>query len=306
MAFIGGVISTGSIPKALWPGVKGWWGRFYEEHEKQYPQLFEERDSDMAYEELVEVTGFGLAPVKPQGAAIEYDSEDQQTVSRFNNIAYALGFIVTWEEMRDNLYEKVARRRTQALAWSMRQTKENVCANVYNHGFDSAYAGGDGAAMLSTSHPSLAGNQSNILPVSADFSEASLEDLCIQIANTVNVRGLKIDIKPKSLVIPTSLMFEATRVLKSVLQNDTANNAVNALKVMNSIPDGQVVNNYLTDTDAWFVRTDCPESLILFNRDPMMFEQDNDGDTKNIKYNAYERYVPKWGDWRGIYGSAGA
>lgn len=306
MAFTGGVISTGSIPKALWPGVKGWWGRFYDEHAKQYPDLFEIQQSDKAYEELAEVTGFGLAPVKPQGAAIEYDSENQQTVSRFQNIAYALGYIITWEEMRDNLYEKVARRRTQALAWSMRQTKENVAANVYNRGFSNTYAGGDGVALLSSSHPCTDGNQSNILSVPADFSEASLEDICIQIANAKNTRGLRIDIKPRSLNIPTSLMFEATRVLKSVLQNDTANNAVNALKVMSSIPEGAKVNNYLTDTDAWFVRTDCPESLILFERDPIMFEQDNDGDTKNIKYNAYERYVPYWADWRGVYGSEGA
>ena len=305
MAFSGGVISTGSIPKALWPGVKGWWGRFYDEHPKQYTDLFEIQQSDMAYEELVEVTGFGLAPMKPQGAAIEYDSENQQTVSRFQNVAYALGFIVTWEETRDNLYMKVAKRRTQALAWSMRQTKENVSANVYNRGFTTTI-GGDGVAMLSASHPSVVGNQSNILSVAADFSEAALEDICIQIANAVNTRGLKIDIKPKSLIIPTSLMFEATRVLKSVLQNDTGLNAVNALKVMNSIPDGAKVNNYLTDVDAWFIRTDCPESLILFDRDPMMFEQDNDGDTKNIKYNAYERYVPYFADWRGIYGSPGA
>ena len=301
-----GVITTGNIPKALWPGIKGWWGRFYDEHPVQYTDLFEIQQSEMSYEELVEVTGFGLAPVKPQGQAIEYDSEEQSTVSRFTNVAYALGFIVTWEETRDNLYMKVAKRRTQALAWSMRQTKENVSANVYNRGFNSTYTGGDGVEMLSTAHPSFSGNQSNELSVAADFSEASLEDLCIQIANAVNTRGLKIDIKPKSLIIPTSLMYEAQRVLKSVLQNDTANNAINALKVTNSIPEGIKVNNYLTDTDAWFVRTDCPESLILFERDPMMFEQDNDGDTKNIKYNAYERYIPKWADWRGIYGSPGA
>lgn len=302
----GGVISTGNIPKALWPGIEAWWGRYYKEHAMQYGDLFEVRDSDMAYEELVEVTGFGLAPVKPQGQAIEYDSEDQQTVSRFTNVSYALGYIVTIEEQQDNLYAKVAKRRTQALAWSMRQTKENVAANVYNRGFDSNYPGGDGAAMLSASHPSSNGNQSNILPVAADFSEASLEDLCIQIANAVNTRGLKIDIKPQSLIVPTSLIYETQRVLKSVLQNDTANNAINALKVTNSIPDGIKVNNYLTDMDAWFVRTDCPESLIFFERTPIMFEQDNDGDTKNIKYNAFERYVPKWADWRGIYGSPGA
>lgn len=303
---VGGVISTGNIPKALWPGISGWWGRFYEEHPKQFPDLFEQQDSTMAYEEAVEVTGFGLAPIKPQGQAIEYDSEEQATVARFTNVAYALGYIVTFEEMRDNLYEKVAKRRTQALAFSMRQTKENVCANVYNRAFSNTYAGGDGVSLLNASHPTLSGNQSNILPVAADFSEASLEDLMIQIYGAQNGRGLQISLQGTSLIIPRQLWYEAQRVLKSVLQNDTGNNAINALKATNSISDGIKMNNYLTDPDAWFVRTDCPESLILFNRDPMLFEQDNDGDTKNIKYNAYERYIPKWADFRGLYGSPGA
>lgn len=301
-----GIISTGNIPKALWPGIVGWWGRFYDEHPKQWPDLFEVRNSEKQYEELVEVTGFGLAPVKPQGQAIEYDSETQATVARFTNVAYALGYIITWEEMRDNLYEKVGRTRTQALAFSMRQTKETVAANVYNRGFNaSTQPGGDGAAMLSASHPTAAGNQSNILSVAADLSEASLEDLTIQIYGAQNGRGLFIAIQPDSLVIPRQLWYEAHRILKSVLTPGTGNNAINAIKSTNAIPGGIKMNTYLTDSDAWFIRTNCPESLILFDRDPIMMEQDNDGDTKNIKYNAYERYVPKWADWRGIYGSSG-
>lgn len=301
-----GVITTGNIPKALWPGVRGWWGRFYDEYPKEYPDLFEIQQSDKQYEELVEVTGFGLAPVKPQGQAIEYDSEEQATVARFTNVAYALGFIITWEEMRDNLYMKVGRTRTQSLAFSMRQTKEIVAANVYNRGFDTAYPGGDGKPMLASDHPTASGNQSNILSVAADLSEASLEDLCIQIAGAKNGRGLTIALQPQSLIIPRQLSFEAERILKSVLQNNTGENAINALKSMNSIPKGAIVNHFLTDADAFFIRTNCPESLILFDRDPIMFEQDSDGDTKNIKYNAYERYVPKWGDFRGIYGTPGA
>lgn len=301
-----GVISTGNIPKALWPGINAFWGRFYNEYPREYPELFEIQQSDKSYEELVEVTGFGLAPVKPQGQAIEYDSEDQQTVSRFTNVAYALGFIITFEEMRDNLYEKVGRTRTQALAFSMRQTKEIVGANVYNRAFNSSYVGGDGVCLLSTAHPTVSGNQSNTLSVAADLSETSLEDMCIQIAGAQNGRGLTIALQPRSLIVPRQLEFEAARILKSVLQNDSANNAINALKAMNSIPEGAKVNHYLTDPDAWFTRTNCPESIIMFERDPIMFEQDNDGDTKNIKYNAYERYVPFWADWRGLFGSSGS
>ncbi len=298
------VISTGSYPKALWPGINAWWG-MYNEHPKEFTDLFEVRTSDMAYEELVEDTGFGLAPVKPQGSSIEYDSAQQGTVSRFTNVAYALGYIVTFEEMRDNLYAKVAQTRTQKLAFSMRQTKETVHANIYNNGFSSAI-GGDGKALLASDHPTLNGTQSNILSVAADLSEASLETLCIQIYSALNSRGLKSAIMPQSLIVPNQLWFEAQRILKSVLTPGTGNNAINALKLTNALPDGIKMNHYLTDTDAWFVRTNAMNGIISFERDALIFEQDNDGDTKNIKYNAYERYVPYWADWRGVYGSPGA
>lgn len=301
-----GVITTGNTPKALWPGINAWFGRFYDEYPKEYIDLFDVQNSEKAYEEVVEVTGFGLAPIKPQGEAIEYDSETQQTIARFTHVAYAIGYIVTWEEQRDNQYEKVARTRTQALAFSMRQTKETVAANVYNRFGTSGYNGGDGVVLGSVSHPTVSGLQSNILSTAADLSEASLEDLTVQIMGAQNGRGLTIALQPRALIVSRQNWFEANRILKSVLQNDTANNAINALKATSAIPEGIKVNHYLTDVDAWFVRTNCPEGMILFDRDPLMFEQDNDGDTKNIKYNAYERYKAYWGDWRGLYGSIGA
>lgn len=300
------VISTGSYPKALWPGINAWWGT-YNEHPKEFPDLFEIRQSDMNYEEIVEDTGFGLAPVKPQGSSIEYDSAQQGTVSRFTNVAYALGYIVTFEEMRDNLYAKVAQTRTQKLAFSMRQTKETVHANIYNYGFGTTKAtGGDGKALFASDHPTLNGTQSNILSVAADLSETSLEDMCINIYTALNSRGLKAAIMPQALVVPPQLWFEAQRILKSVLQNNTGENAINALRATNAIPDGIKMNHYLSDSDAWFVRTNAMNGLISFERDALIFEQDNDGDTKNIKYNAYERYVPYWADWRGCFGSPGA
>lgn len=301
-----GVITSGAHPKALWPGVKEWFGRTYDEHPVEYTDLFEVDSSSKSYEEDVQVTGFGLAPIKPEGDSVAYDSESQGYTKRYTHVAYALGFIVTYEEMRDNLYPVVGKRRGQALAFSMRQTKEIVAANVYNRAATSGYNGGDGVVLLSTAHPSKSGNQSNTLATAADLSEASLEDMAVQIAQTTNDRGLKISIMPRALIIPPQLQFEAHRVVKSTLQNDSANNAVNALRAMNVFPEGIRMNHYLTDPDAWFISTNCPRGMILYDRDILPLEQDNDFDTKNAKAKKYERYSVGWTDWRGLAGSVGA
>ena len=299
-------ITTGQIAKLLWPGLNARWGVQYAEHPKEYTDLFDIESSDKAYEEDQEMTGFGLAPIKSQGAPIQYDTAGQGVTTRYTHIAYGLGFIITHEALQDNLYEKIGMQRTGSLAFSMRQTKENVAANVYNRGFSGSYLGGDGASLLSASHPTLSGNQSNLIAVAADLSEASLEDIVIQIGQATNSRGLKIAIQPKSLVIPVSLKFEAERILKSINQNDTANNAINALRAMNVFTDGVKVNHYLTDSDAWFVRTNVQEGLKLFQREEAAFAQDGDFDTSNLKYKAYERYSVGWSDWRGLYGSSGS
>ncbi len=298
------VITTGSHPKAMWPGIKAWWGRQYDEHTEECSQLFDIESSGQNYEEDVEVTGFGLAPVKAQGASTEYDAELQGTISRYVHIAYSLGYIVTREELDDNLYEIVSKRRSQALAFSMRQTKENVAANIYNRGFNTSYTFGDGKAMLVSDHPTVDGTQSNVLPVAADLSELAIEEMVIQIMNAKNSKGLKISLMPKKLIVPTALYFEAERILKSQLQNDTANNAVNVLKTMGSIPE-IAVNHYLTDTDAWFVRTNAPRGLVGYNRVPVSFTMDNDFDTENAKAKCYERYSFGLTDFRGIYGTPG-
>ena len=300
------VITTGNHPKALWPGIKSWWGRQYNEHPLECMDLFDFEGSDKAYEEDVEVTGFGLAPVKSEGGGIRFDSETQGTINRAIHVAYALGYIVTYEELKDNLYEIVSKRRAQANAFSMRQTKENVYANVYNRGFNSSYTFGDGVELLSTLHPTVNGNQSNELAVAADLSEASLEDLCIQIMLATNSRGLKISLMPRTLHVHPNNWFEANRILKSVLQNDSANNAQNVLKSTNAIPGGIKVNHYFTDTDAFFIRTNAPRGMLGYQREAISFDQDNDFDTKNAKSAAYERYSASIGDWRGIYGSPGA
>lgn len=295
------VINTGAIAKSLWPGLNARWGLNYTEHPKEYTDLFDVFDSDKAYEEDQELTGFGLAPVKPQGQATSYDTMSQGYTTRYTHLAYSLGFIITHEAIVDNQYEKIGMQRTGSLAFSMRQTKENVAANVYNRAQTAGYTGGDGVVLSSTAHTSSAGNWSNRLTTAADLSEASLEDLVIQIGQAVNDRGLKISIKPRKLIIPVQLQFEAARILKSVGQSGTANNDINALRSMGAFPDGVAVNHYLTDADAFFVRTDAPDGMKLFQREAAEFRQDGDFDTDNLKYKAYERYSFGWTDPRAVY-----
>ncbi len=300
------VITTGSHPKALWPGVKVWWGRNYDEHKVEHTMLFDRDTSTQAYEEDVQLTGFGLAPAKAQGAAVQYDSETQGYVSRYTHVAYSLGYIVTKEELDDSQYEVVSKRRAAANAFSMRQTKETVAAQVYNRGFSGSYTFGDGTKLLATNHPTLSGSQSNKLATASDLSEASVEDLVIQIMTATNDRGLKISLMPKCLIVPPALSFDAGRILNSTLQNDTANNAVNVLRADGSIPEGVKVNHYLTDTDAWFIRTNAPRGLICYERTAAQFTQDNDFDTENAKAKCYERYSFGVTDFRGVFGSPGA
>jgi hypothetical protein len=301
-----GVITTANHPKALWPGVNAWFGVSYKERPIECTMVFDEQSSNMAYEEDVEVSGFGLAPVKNQGAGVSYDSHTQGYTKRYTHIAYALGYIVTKEELDDNLYEKVSKSRARSLAYSMRQTKEVVAANIFNNGFDTNYAGGDGQPLFSASHTSLNGTWSNILSTAADMSEAAIEDMLINISVATNSRGLKIALTGQQLVVHPNDAFNATRIVKSTLQNDTANNAVNAMKAMGLLPKGVMVWHYLTDSDAWFIPTDSPEGLKYFNRKALEFTKDNDFDTENAKAKAYERYSFGWTDPRCVFGSAGA
>ena len=302
-----GVINTGSHPKLLWPGIHAIWGQVYAEHAKEYGDLYNELDSDKAYEQDVEVTGFGLAPVKAQGAPIQYDSEIQGIVTTYTHVAYALGYIVTYEELRDNLYEEVSMRRAKANAFSINQTIENAAAFLYNNAFSTTYyTTADGAALVSTSHVNATGGTySNALSPAADLSEAALEDLTIQIMGTQNDRGLLINIMPESLHIPRQEFYNANRILKSVLQSNTANNNINVLKAVNAFPKGIKLNHYFTAPHAWFIRTNCPNGMQMFWRDRPQFDQDNDFDTKNAKAATYMRFSVGASDPRGIFGSNG-
>ena len=300
------VIFTGNHPKALWPGVKAWFGVGYGEHPEEYRDLFDIETSGQAWEEDVQMKGFGLMPIKREGDSTTYQGQTQGYVSRYTHVAYSLGFIVTYEELKDNLYAKVAGSRAKALGFSKRQTKENIAANVYNRHATAGYTGGDGVVLLSASHPSAAGNWSNILSPAADISETSLEDLCIQIMGATDDNGLKIALQPASLLVPRQLWFEANRILKSTLQNDSANNALNVLRSTSALPGGIKVNHYFTDADAFFVRTNSPEGMKGYQRDSFDLKKDNDFDMDNAKAKTYDRFTFGWSDPRGLYGSPGA
>lgn len=299
------IITTGNHPKALWPGVKVWWGTKYDEFPVEWTDLFDVESSDMHYEEMVQTTGFGLATVKPQAGSVSYDTDVQGFTTRVVHVTYGLGYIVTMEELQDNRYIALSKGRASRNAFSMRVTKETIAGNFFNNAFSSSQLMGDGVALLSASHPNTSGGTfSNI--TTADLSELAIEDMCILIMGTLNDRGLRINLMPKTLLVPRQLWFEANRILYSVLQNDTANNALNVLKSTNAIPGGVKVNHYFTDTDAWFVKTNIPEAgLVHFNRMGITFEQDNDFNTKNAMAHSIERYSFAAGDPRCLFGSAG-
>jgi len=303
-----GIITTSTHPKALWPGIKAWWGQTYNEHPEEYSDLFDKDTSTQNYEEDVQLTGFGLVPVKGEGAGTQYDSEIQGFVTRYTHIAYALGYIVTKEEMDDNLYEQVSKKRAAALAMSFRQTKENVAANIYNRAFNSTYKGGDGVELCSVSHTNTTGGLwANKPSVDVDLSEAALEDAVIAIMGLQNDRGLLVAIQPNSLHIPRQELFNAQRILHSSYQTGNANNDINVIKSGNYLPGGFKVNHYFSAPHAWFIRNTIPggTGMKYYERHAVTFDQDNDFDTMNAKAKGYERYSFGWSDPRAVWGSNG-
>ena len=303
----GGVINTSSFAKALWPGVNAWYGKAYDEFPVEWDKLFDKFTSNRAWEEDVGVSSFGLASIKPEGQSMNYDSERQAFITRYQHVVYALGFIVTREAFDDDLYDVVGQRRAQSLAFSMRQTKEVVGANVYNRAFNTSYTGGDGVALAVNNHPNYAGGTwSNILATASDLSEAALEQACIDISKWTNDRGLRIAVQPQCIVIPTDLEFEANRILKAEYRVGTNLNDPNATELLQKFPKGICLNHYLTDTDAWFIRTNVQHGMKYFERRADSFDMDNDFDTENAKFKASARYSFGWTDPRGIYGTPGA
>lgn len=298
-------INTGSFSKALWPGVNAWYGDAYTQHNVEYTDLFDTYNSRRAFEEDMQTTGFGLASVKTEGSGVSYDTASQGFLTRYTHVTYGLGFIITREMVEDDLYDIVGQKRAKALAFSMRQTKETVAANVYNRAFNNSYTGADGLEMCSAVHVNYNGGTfANELSTAADLSETALEQACIDIMKMENDRGLKINLMPQSLIIPADLVFEADRIVNSTLRPGTADNDKAVLN--GKFPKGIKVNHYLTDADAWFIRTNCPDGLKHFERRADDFSEDGDFDTDNAKFKATGRYSFGWTDPRSIFGSPGA
>ena len=300
-------INRASIAKQLLPGLNAVFGIEYGEVADEYSVLYEVENSDRAFEEEVLFTGFGEAPVKGEGAAVQYDDAQESFTARYTAETIALAFSVTEEAMEDNLYDTLSARYTRALARSMQQTKQVKAANVLNNGFSSTYPGGDGKELFATDHGSLtAGDLKNELSTAADLNETSMEQALIDIAGFKDERGLKVNAQAQRLIVPPALQFIADRLLNTPGRVSTADNDINAIRNMNMIPDGYAVNHYLTDTDACYLKTDVPNGMKHFVRTAVSTNMEGDFETGNVRYKARERYSFGWSDWRGIFGSPGA
>ena len=299
-------ISRGQLVKELEPGLNALFGLEYKRYENQHAEIFDTENSDRAFEEEVMLSGFANAQVKPEGSGVTFDNAQETFTARYSHETIALAFAITEEAIEDNLYDRLASRYTKALARSMANTKQVRAANVLNNAFNANFAGGDGVELCSAVHPTIAGTFSNELATSADLNETSLEQSLIDIAAFTDERGLKVAARGVKMIIPSELQFTAERLMKSAGRVGTADNDINAVVSMGMIPQGYVVNNYLTDTDAYFIKTDVPNGMKMFVRSPIKTAMEGDFDTGNVRYKARERYSFGFSDPRGIFGSPGA
>ena len=301
-----GLVNSGSFSKALWPGINAWFGEAFDEWAVEHKDLFDQYTSRRQFEEDVSTSGTGLLMVKPEGQAIQFDTMMQGFTTRYTHIEYALGIIITKIMVDDDQYDIAGPKRAKNLAFSTRQTQEVVGTNVYNRAFNASYTGGDGVSMINSAHPNVAGGTySNTPSVASQVSEASLEQACIDIARFNNDRGLKVKVTSRSIITAPENQFELERILKSQYRVGTANNDINALMSMGKFPEGVKINHYLTSTTAWFIRTNAPDGLKHFVRNPVKFAEDNDWDTDNAKFKVQYRDSFGWSEPRAIYGSAG-
>jgi hypothetical protein len=301
-------ISRAQLLKELLPGLNALFGLEYATYGEQHKEIYDTETSERSFEEETKLSGFSAAPVKNEGSAIAYDNAQEAFTARYNHETIALGFSLTEEAIEDNLYDSLSARYTKALARAMAYTKQTKAASVLNNGFTAGvYAGGDGVALFSTSHPLVSGGvNSNTQSTPADLNETSLEAAVIQIAAWTDERGLLIAAKPKKLVVPPALQFVATRLLETQLRVGTADNDINAIVNNGSIPEGYTVNNYLTDSNAYFLCTDVPNGMKHFIRSPLANSMDGDFDTGNVRYKSRERYSFGFSDPLGMFGSPGA
>ena len=299
-------ISRQQLVKELEPGLNALFGLEYKRYDNEHAEIYDTENSDRAFEEEVMLSGFGNAQTKAEGSGVSFDDAQETFTSRYQHETIALAFAITEEAIEDNLYDRLASRYTKALARSMANTKQVKAANVLNNAFNSSFAGGDGKELCATDHPTVAGTFKNELSTSADLNETSLEQSLIDIAALTDERGLKIAARGVKMIIPSELQFTAERLMKSQGRTATADNDINAVVSMGMIPQGYVVNNYLTDTDAFFIKTDVPNGLKMFVRSPIKTAMEGDFDTGNVRYKARERYSFGFSDPRGIFGSPGA
>ena len=298
-------ISRAQLVKELEPGLNALFGLEYKNYANEAAEIFDQESSDRAFEEEVMLSGFANAAVKPEGQGVTYDDAQETFTARYTNETIALAFAITEEAIEDNLYDRLASRYTKALARSMANTKQVKAANVLNNAFGTAN-GGDGKALCADDHPIVSGTEQNELSTAADLNETSLEQSLIDIAAMTDERGLKIAAQGTKLIIPSALQFTAERLMKSAGRTGTADNDINAVVSKGMVPQGYVVNHYLTDTDAFFIKTDVPNGLKHFVRAPMKTAMEGDFTTGNVRYKARERYSFGFSDWRGIFGSPGA
>ena len=300
-------ISRAQLAKELEPGLNALFGLEYDRYENEHAEIFEEETSDRAFEEEVMLGGVSTAPVKSEGGSISFDDAQETYTARYTHETIAIAFSITEEAIEDNLYDRLASRYTKALARSMAQTKQIKAAAILNNAFTAGSSAiGDGVALCSASHPSLSGTQTNILSVAADLNETSLEQMLIDIAGFTDERGLKIAVRGTKLIIPKELQFIAERVMNSNLRSGTADNDINANRSMGMLPEGAVVNHFLTDTDAFFIKTDAPNGFKMFNRAAIKTAMEGDFDTGNMRFKARERYSFGVSDWRCVFGTPGA
>ena len=299
-------ISRSQLVKELEPGLNALFGLEYKNYADEHAEIFDVENSDRAFEEEVMLSGFANASVKPEGSSVNYDTAQESFTARYTHETLALAFSITEEAIDDNLYDRLASRYTKALARSMANAKQVKAANVLNNAFDSSFTGGDGVELCSAVHPIVAGTFKNELSTAADLNETSLEQALIDIAAMTDERGLKIAAKGTKMIIPSALQFTAERLMKSQGRTGTADNDINAVGSMGMIPQGYVVNHYLTDTDAFFIKTDVPNGLKMFVRAPIKTAMEGDFETGNVRYKARERYSFGFSDPRGIFGSPGA
>ena len=299
-------MNRAQFAKMLEPGLNTLFGLEYDSYPPEYSAVFSSNSSSKAFEGDVLLQGFGSAPTKDEGAAISYDTGSQQWTARYQHETVALAFSITEEAEEDGQYGSIASRYTKALARSMASTKEIKAANVLNNAQTAGFTGGDGVVLLSASHPTTAGNQSNVLATAADLSETSLESILIQISDMKDDRGLRIAAQGTQLIIPTAYTFVAERLLESQLRTGTADNDINAIKSGGYLPKGYHIMRRLTDSDAFFVQTDVPDGMKMFQRSPMKKGMEGDFETGNVRYKVRERYSFGVTDWRGIFGTEGA